>query len=157
MSTMAERAEQGGDLRYKRAKFAARLPRDRSYSQSHFWLQEQDRGRWRIGYTKFAMRMLGEPVEIDFEIDPGTAIELGEVVGWMEGFKAVTDLYAPMAGSFAGPNPELREKIATVKTHPYTLGWIYELEGEPGDDCMDAEGYARFLDGTIDRMMGKDA
>ena len=55
-------------------------PRDRSYSESHFWLQEQEPGTWRVGYTKFAMRMLGEPVEIDFELQPGSPVELGQVV-----------------------------------------------------------------------------
>ena len=156
MPPMSEQAGQGEDLRYKRAKFAARFPRNRSYSKSHFWLQEQESETWRIGYTKFAMRMLGEPVEIDFEIKPGTAVDLGQVVGWMEGFKAVTDLYAPMAGRFKRANPDLAEKIAAVKSSPYSAGWLYELEGSPGDDCFDADGYAKFLDVTIDRMMGTD-
>lgn len=142
------------DLRYKRAQFAARIPRDRRYSASHFWLLEHEPDIWRIGFTKFAVRMLGEPVEIDFEIKPDTPVDLGQVVGWMEGFKAVTDLYAPMAGSFGQANPDLAEAIDAVKSDPYKRGWLYELAGQPGEDCFDAEGYARFLDGTIDRMMG---
>ena len=144
------------DLRYKRAKFAARFPRDRSYSASHFWLQQRQPGTWRIGYTKFAMRMLGEPVEVDFEVKPGSEVELGQVVGWLEGFKAVTDLYAPMPGRFVGANPGLQDGVAVVKSSPYRAGWLYEMEGSPGEDCFDAEGYAKFLDGTIDKMMGQD-
>ena len=110
---------------------------------------------WRVGFTKFATRMLGEPVEIDFEVKPDSEVAVGDVVGWFEGFKAVTDLIAPMAGCFKGSNPLLKEKVETVKSHSYTLGWLYAMQGKPGDDCFDARSYASFLDGTIDKMMGE--
>ena len=153
---MAEEAAPADDLRYQRAKFSARFPKDRLYSASHFWLQEQGPGTWRIGYTLFALRMLGEPVEIDFEVEAGSEIELGQTIGWLEGFKAVTDLYTPMAGHFAGGNPRLQQSVEVVKTSPYSSGWLYAVEGRPGEDCLDAEGYARFLDRTIDKMLGEE-
>ena len=145
---------EGGSLHYRRSKFAARLKRDLLYTESHFWLERQEGDLWRVGFTLFAIRMLGEPVEIDFEVEAGATIATGDVVGWLEGFKAVTDLFAPMAGEFAGPNPGLQEAIQTVKTDPYRRGWLYAVRGVPGKDCVDAEGYAAFLDTTIDRMMG---
>ncbi len=43
-----------------------------------------------------------------------------------------------------------------VKSSPYQAGWLFEIEGTPGEDCFDADGYANFLDGTIDKMMGQD-
>lgn len=144
-----------GPLRYRRAKFVARFPRDRYYTPSHYWLLERAAGIWRIGYTKFAMRMLGEAVEIDFEVETGSSVDVGDVVGWMEGFKAVSDLFSPMAGVFRGGNPDLEETIGSVHVEPYTLGWLFEIEGAPGDDLLDAEGYARELDVTIDGMMGE--
>jgi glycine cleavage system H protein len=104
--------------------------------------------------TKFAIRMLGEPVEFDFEVATGAAIEIGDIVGWIEGFKAVTDLYCPMAGQFVGFNAALGEEIGLVHSDPYDRGWLYRMEGTPGKDCVDAAGYAAMLDGTIDKMMG---
>jgi glycine cleavage system H protein len=142
-------------LSYKRSRFAARFPRALSYTESHFWLGRQEGDLWRVGFTKFALRMLGEPVEIDFEVATGTEVETGQVVGWLEGFKAVTDLFTPMTGKFMGKNPALETSIDAVKRDPYEKGWLYQVEGTPGDDIFDADGYAAFLDGTIDRMRGQ--
>ena len=142
-------------LSYKRSRFTARFPRALAYTQSHFWLGRQEGDLWRIGFTKFAARMLGELVEIDFEVAAGTEVETGQVVGWLEGFKATADLFTPMAGKFTGVNPALETAIDTVKRDPYGKGWLYQVEGKPGDDILDAEGYAAFLDGTIDKMRGQ--
>jgi glycine cleavage system H protein len=113
---------------------------------------------WRIGFTSFAVRMLGEPVELDFEVEAGTSIETGQVIGWLEGFKAVTDLYAPIGGRFRGANPLLAQEIDRIKSDCYGRGWLYEVEasGEQHGDLFDADGYAQLLDGTIDRMAGDE-
>jgi len=152
-------SEQEGEgyLRYRRARFSTRLPTDRLYSKSHVWLREVEGGTWRVGHTKFAMRMLGEPVEIGFEVAPGEEVERGQVIGWLEGFKAVTDLFTPMGGRFRGPNPELEQRIEAMMRRPYDEGWLYEVEGQPGDDLVGAGEYASYLDGTIDKAMGRDA
>lgn len=144
-------------LRYRRARFSTRLPTDRRYSKSHVWLRLGESATWRIGHTRFAMRMLGDPVEIGFDVESGHALERGQVIGWLEGFKAVTDLYAPMGGRFAGANPALAANIEAMARRPYDEGWLYEVEGQPENDLLDAEAYAAFLDGTIDAAMGKDA
>ena len=142
-------------LAYQRSKFTTRLPTDRRFTEGHFWLAPEPDNRQRIGFTKFATRMLGEVVEFDFEVQPGEEIRLGQAIGWVEGFKAVTELYSPITGRFAGSNPDLGEIIGEIHKFPYDRGWLYRVQGSPPEDCMDAPGYARFLDGTIDRMMGK--
>ena len=101
--------------------------------------------------------MLGELVEFDFEVAQGTQVRVGQVIGWLEGFKAVTDLYCPISGTFAGANPDLVEKITLIRSDPYGRGWLYTVGGEPGDDLMDAKSYSAMLDGTIDKMTGRDA
>jgi len=141
---------------YQRAKFRTKLPRERRYTAGHMWLRQVDGDVWQVGLTRFALRMLGEPVEVDFEAAEGQHVETGRVVGWMEGFKAVTDLYAPMAGSFAGRNAALDDDIRAVHTSPYDRGWLFGLRGDPGPDSVDAEGYASFLDANIDKMLGED-
>lgn len=127
---------------------------DRFYTKGHYWILGLASG-CRIGLTKFAVRMLGEIVELDFEVPQGESIEVGQVVGWIEGFKAISDLYSPIGGSFVGGNPLLREDPAVVRRDPYEGGWLFEVDGELTDDLVDAQGYAEFLDGTIDRMMGR--
>ena len=107
-----------------------------------------------MGYTKFATRMLGEPVEYDIEVTPGAEVERGQAVGWVEGFKAVTDLYCPMSGRFVRANEALSADMTLLHRDPYGKGWLYELCGSPGEDCVEVDGYAAVLDATIDKMMG---
>jgi glycine cleavage system H protein len=142
-------------IRYRRAKFATRLLGDRLYTAGHAWLAEESPGLWRIGLTKFAIRMLGEAVELDFEIRPGAAIEKGDVLGWIEGFKAVTDLYSPLGGVFHGQNDELLADPELLKKDPFGRGYLYRVEGRPDEDCVDVQGYVAILDATIDKMLGE--
>lgn len=143
-------------IAYKRANFSTRLDAKRLYTAGHFWIAEQDANLWRVGFTKFATRMLGEPVEFDIEVEPKAELAAGQVIGWIEGFKAVTDLFCPMNGRYAGANPELDETITLIQTDPYSRGWLYALEASPGDDCLSVQEYVAVLDATIDKMMGRD-
>ena len=127
------------------------------FTESHFWLAPEEGGSQRIGFTTFATRMLGEIVEFEFEVSSRQKIERGQAIGWFEGFKAVTDLYSPLTGVFAGENPDLEQVLGSLTNHPYDSGWLYRVEGPAPEDCMSADDYAGFLDGTIDRMTGRDS
>ena len=64
-----------------------------------------------VGFTKFSVRMLGEMVESDYEVKVGEKVEIGEVIGWIEGFKATSDIYA-VEGEFKGGNPDFKRPRA---------------------------------------------
>ena len=140
------------ELYYRRILFRTRLLGDRVYTPSHFWLQQQDSGVWRVGLTKFASRMLGDIVEIAFEVTDGQRVEIGDSIGWFEGFKARSDLFSVVEGAFLGSNPLLVDRIAVVDDDRYRRGWLYEVRGAPEPDAMDMHRYAALLDETIDRM-----
>ena len=142
-------------ISYRRNHFSTRLPAERLYSRSHFWLQSTEPGRWRIGMTGFATRMLGEIVEFDFEVQPESSVEIGQTVGWIEGFKAVSDLICVAAGRFCGSNRGADEVSELICKKPYTLGWLYEVEGTPDPQAVDVHGYVALLDATIDKMLEK--
>ena len=61
-------ASENKTLLFKRTHFATRLPVDYVYSPSHFWAREMADCVWRIGFTKFATRMLGDMVDHGFEV-----------------------------------------------------------------------------------------
>ena len=143
-----------GEVHYRRSRFSTRLLEDRLYTAGHSWLEREDGDLWRIGFTKFAVRMLGEIVELGFEMTPGSPVETGQVIGWLEGFKAVTDIFSPLSGRFEGSNPALDETITLLTTAPYTKGWLFKVHGQPGSDCLDVHGYVSLLDTTIDKMLG---
>ena len=144
-----------GTLFYKRSNFVTHLPAAALYSPSHFWLAKQDDGTWRVGFTKFATRMLGEIVEHEFSVEKNAPVQPGQIIGWVEGFKALTDLYCVGGGSFAGGNPALRDNIALLGEEPYGAGWLYAFDGEPDTRCTGVEEYRTLLDGTIDRILEK--
>jgi glycine cleavage system H protein len=137
---------------YKRSRFSTRLPTDRLYAPSHFWMAEVEPGVWRVGFTKFASRMLGDMVEQGYTAKPGERVEVGQTIGWIEGFKAVTDLYCVIAGEFLGGNPGLSDDITLADTDPYGAGWLYCVRGKPDPNNVDVAGYIEILDLTIDKM-----
>ena len=141
-------------IHYKRSRFATRLLEHRLYTAGHSWLEEEAEGLWRIGFTKFAVRMLGEIVELGFETEPGATVETGQIVGWLEGFKAVTDIFSPLSGRFEGANAAVEEDITVVTRDPYVKGWLFTVRGMPDNDCLDVHGYVALLDTTIDKMLG---
>tara|TARA_B100000029_G_scaffold400395_1_gene399317 strand:- start:29 stop:484 length:456 start_codon:yes stop_codon:yes gene_type:complete len=143
------------EIQYKRSRFSTRLLEHRLYTAGHSWLEQEEEDLWRIGFTKFAVRMLGEIVELGFEVEPGAEVDTGQVIGWMEGFKAVTDVFSPLAGRFEGFNPAVDEKVALLTSDPYGKGWLFRVRGRPGDDCLDVHGYVSLLDTTIDKMLGQ--
>lgn len=143
------------EIPYNRSRFSTRLLEDRLYTAGHSWLEREDEEVWRVGFTKFAVRMLGEIVELGFEAEPGATVETGQVIGWLEGFKAVTDMYSPLGGRFEGFNPAVDEQAALLSNDPYRRGWLFRVRGQPGDDCLDVHGYIALLDTTIDKMLGR--
>jgi glycine cleavage system H protein len=144
-------------MHYKRARFATHLPAEYLYSPSHFWVAAQEEaGIWRVGMTKFASRMLGELVDHGFSVEPGGAVASGQIIGWIEGFKAISDLFCIAEGEFAGANPALKEDPALISKDSYKAGWLYAVRGKPDPKCVDVNGYAQLLDKTIDHILAKE-
>ncbi|HYF36401.1 MAG TPA: glycine cleavage system protein H, partial [Prosthecobacter sp.] len=105
-----------------------------------------------VGFTKFATRMLGELVDCEWQKAIGQAVKPGDTVGWVEGFKAASEVYCVMQGQFAGGNPYLKQDACIVRTDPYEVGWLYSVRGEPEPDDLDVHGYIEHLMAIIQRM-----
>lgn len=142
-------------LHFKRSHFATQLPVDYRYTLSHAWLAPLPGDRWRVGLTKFATRMLGEMVDHGFEVEPGAKVEPGQIVGWVEGFKAISDLFCVARGEFVASNAALKEKIALLGKDPYGAGWLYEVKGVPDARSVEVTTYRDHLDKTIERFLSQ--
>ena len=104
---------------------------------------------------KFATRMLGDMVDYGFELKPGEAVANGQIIGWVEGFKAISDVYCVLEGSFSIVNPALKDKITAINKDSYGSGWLYEVRGQPDPKCVDVHAYQILLDQTIGRILAK--
>lgn len=107
-----------------------------------------------MGFTRFATRMLGEVVEHGFETKVDDPIRVGQTIGWVEGFKALTDLYSVADGAFAGGNPLIDADPSLIDKDPYHKGWLYLIRGTPDPNSVPVDGYIQVLDATIDKMLG---
>lgn len=148
-------SEKPKTIPYKRSRFQTQLPAKFLYSPSHCWIADQGQDLWRVGLTKFATRMLGEMVDHGFELEPGAKVEPGQIIGWVEGFKAISDLFCIAKGEFAGSNPALQEKVVLITKDCYGAGWLYLIKGAPDSQCVDVNEYQRILDKTIDKILEK--
>ena len=145
-------------IKFKRSRFSTRLPTDRMYSPSHYWMRETESGSgiWHVGFTKFATRMLGDLVEFDFEVKPDAVVQAGQVIGWIEAFKAVTDIYCVAAGTFLGTNKALDDDLELVQSDLYDKGWLYAVQCDPDETWMDVKAYSEVLGRTIDKMIEEE-
>lgn len=82
-------------------------------------------------------------------------MQVGQAIGWIEGFKAVADIYSVADGRLAGINIDLDEDPRLVEKDPYGHGWLYLVEGKPDKQCVDCKGYVSLLDHAIDRMLAR--
>lgn len=140
---------------YQHGRFVALLPVDYGYTSSHVWMECRGGDLWRVGWTRFATRMLGEVVDHGFDVEPGQPIEQGQVLGWVEGFKAISDLFSVIQGIWVRANPVLMERVHLISKDPHETGWLYEATGSPGMGCLDVRAYAAVLDRCIDRILEK--
>ena len=151
-------------VRFRHANFSARFPVAYRYAPSHFWIHPatasaaSDAGvpslrcLWRVGFTKFATRMLGELVEMVLAVQPGDRVHSGQRLGTVEGFKAVSDLFCVVDGVFQEANPALTADACLTHSDPYVAGWLYTVEGVPEPGTLDVHGYIALLNKTIDRL-----
>jgi glycine cleavage system H protein len=97
--------------------------------------------------------MLGDLVEYAFSVNEGTHVAIGQDIGSIEGFKAITAIYSVAEGEFLGSSAELAADITAVESDPYGRGWLYRVRGTPDPAGVDVHGYVAILDATIDKML----
>ena len=138
---------------FRQARFTTRLPNDLLYAPSHYWLREVEPGKFCVGMTRFASRMLGDFVEINFMCAESASVQYGEPIGEIEGFKAISEVYCAATGTFVGANPAILQAPELVDSDPYDRGWMYAVQGTPGEDVMEVQDYAALLSATIEKML----
>lgn len=151
-------AEKDQLVKYKRNRFTASFSSRNLYSQAHYWFAPQGGNRFKVGLTKFAARMLGELVEFGFEVKPQSKISTGDILGWMEGFKAASDIYSFVDGVYIGENSDLVDQPELLHARPHNKGWLYEIEIDSSEasKLMGVNEYTEFLDQLIDKMTGEE-
>ena len=122
------------------------VPEGMQYTKTHEWVRmEGDTAT--VGITEHAQDELGDVVFVELP-EEGRALDAGEAFGAVESVKAVSDLYAPVAGEIVGVNEALGESPEKINEDPYGEGWILKLRVSGEADLLSAEDYGKLLEET---------
>jgi glycine cleavage system H protein len=118
------------------------VPTDLRYTRDHEWVRVDD-DVLTVGITQYAADQLGDVVFVELP-DAGRALEGSRPFGVVESVKAVSDLFAPVAGEVVATNDALVGSPELVNRDPYGDGWMIRLRvGDPAElaDLLDAAAY----------------
>jgi len=122
------------------------IPADLRYSKEHEWVR-LDGDVATVGITAHAADELGDIVFVELPA-VGTALEQFASFGVVESVKAVSDLFAPVAGDVTETNALLSGAPETVNTDPYGDGWMLRVKvADPAqvDALLDATTYEALI------------
>jgi glycine cleavage system H protein len=117
-------------------------PEELLYAETHEWAHIADENGQKVatvGITAFAVQQLTDLVYM--ELPPvGRKFSAGQEFGNVESVKAVSPLYAPVAGEVLAVNTTLPDHLETLNSDPYGQGWIMKLK------VTDESGLKNLLD-----------
>lgn len=117
-------------------------PDDRRYTKEHEWVKvEGDLAR--VGITDYAQNQLGDVVYLELP-EVGRVLRAGEAFGTVESVKAVSELFAPVAGEVVEVNSALVSNPEAINSDPHGKAWMIVLR--PSDAAaagalLDARAY----------------
>jgi len=121
------------------------IPADLKYTKEHEWVRiEGDVATF--GVTDHAQEALGDIVFVELP-DLGRNVDAGEAYAVVESVKAVSDVYAPVAGEIIEVNSVLETEPEKVNSDSYGSGWIakVKMSGSTTELLSDDE-YTIFLE-----------
>lgn len=119
-----------------------KIPENLKYTKDHEWVRVEGDFGW-VGVTDFAQGELGDVVFVEL---PAVGVKLvqGKSFGTIEAVKAVSDLYAPVAGEVVELNETIKDTPEIVNRDPYGEGWMVKIKIENKADLnalLDAAAY----------------
>ena len=122
------------------------VPGDLRYTKEHEWVRV-DGDEVVVGITQFAADQLGDIVFVELPA-AGKALERHATFGVVESVKAVSDLFAPVAGEVTAANDALAGSPELVNGDPYGEGWMLRISlADPAqvEELLDAAAYEQLV------------
>ncbi len=123
------------------------LPEDVRYTKDHEWVKASG-DTVKIGISDYAQDQLGDIVFVELPA-VGDSFEEGDEFGTLESVKAVSELYAPIAGEVVAVNEDLEDAPELLNKEPYN-GWIVEIKPtdvQEIEQLFDRDAYLGVLKG----------
>jgi glycine cleavage system H protein len=100
------------------------------FAKTHEWVAIASEGGQKIatvGLSAFAVEALTDLVFIELP-KVGRKVKAEESFCEVESVKAVSDIYAPVAGEVIAVNEPLPDRLETLSSDPYGEGWIARIQ-----------------------------
>lgn len=114
------------------------------YSKSHEWVKEEGE-EMVIGLTDYAQSELGDLVFVNLP-EEGDEMTVGEAFADVESVKAVSDVYAPVAGTVSEINEELLDAPEKINEAPYEAWLVRVKDVTEKEALLSAEEYQAFVE-----------
>lgn len=114
------------------------------YSKSHEWVKEEGE-EMVIGLTDYAQSELGDLVFVNLP-EEGDELTVGEAFADVESVKAVSDVYAPVAGTVSEINEELLDAPEKINEAPYEAWLVRVKDVTEKEALLSAEEYQAFVE-----------
>lgn len=105
-------------------------PESLLFAKTHEWVAVSNDGGQKIatiGLTAFAVEALTDLVFIELP-KVGRQVKAEESFCEVESVKAVSDVYAPVAGEVIAANARLADDLELLSNDPYGEGWIARIK-----------------------------
>jgi glycine cleavage system H protein len=117
---------------------------DREYARNHMWVESHGDLR-RVGFSAYAVRLLGDVHHLAWSIEQGQTLRAGEQVGFIEGSKATSDLYSPVDGAVVQFNPKVVAEPSLINSNLYDDAWLAAFRAVQGE-LLSPEQYLAHLE-----------
>jgi glycine cleavage system H protein len=126
----------------------ANIPADLRYTEKHEYVKRTaDASIVQVGITDYAQGELGDVVYVELP-KVGASFGRMDVFGTIEAVKAVSELYAPVAGTVTAVNTALEGDPALVNRDPYGAGWMIKLRVKSAaelEQLLGSEAYQKHI------------
>ena len=124
------------------------IPKELRYTKDHEWVRDSgDPQVVEVGITDYAQGELGDVVFVELP-KASASFKQRDVFGTIEAVKAVSELYAPVAGTILDFNKALEQDPALVNRDPYGQGWMVKVKVKDAKELeglLRAEAYAKHV------------
>ena len=131
------------EMTFLMGKYPAVLPGDFRYARNHMGCREVE-GRWRFNFTSYAVRLMQDVYFLDWEVNAGDGVQVKQKIGHIETSKAMSDLFAPIAGTLVRFNPDVLNDPSAINVDMYGNGWLFEMTGADAE-TLSVQEYHDFL------------
>jgi glycine cleavage system H protein len=121
-------------------------PEELLYAKTHEWVAVASEGGQKVatvGLSKFAVEALTDLVFIELP-QVGRQVKAEESFCEVESVKAVSDVYAPVAGEVIAANTSLVDDLETLSKDPFGAGWITKIKIADESNLKNLLDYAAY-------------